>query len=42
MGDWDQAYDTADRVIQRDRQDIEALRIMLLHALLLRALLTMW
>ena len=34
MGDWDQAYDTADRVIQRDRQDIEALRIMLLHALL--------
>jgi tetratricopeptide repeat protein 21B len=34
MGDWDQAYDTAERVIQRDRQDIEALRIMLLHALL--------
>lgn len=34
MGDWDQAFDTAERVIQRDRQDIEALRIMLLHALL--------
>ena len=34
MGDWDQAYDTAERVIQRDRQDIEAIRIMSLHALL--------
>ena len=34
MGDWDQAFDTAERVRSRDAYDIEALRIMLLHALL--------
>lgn len=34
MGDWDQAFDTAERVRSSDAYDIEALRIMLLHSLL--------